>query len=707
MEEAVFSHCREINCLLDNGNEEEARNKLIKLLDDHERMQLPYSPLVNHLIRKTGLYPYIQEDTAGWEDKFVYEAFKVDTGNREKQTLHREQSFLLKELLSGKNIAVSAPTSFGKSFVIDAFIAIKKPRNVVIIVPTIALADETRRRIYKKFSSEYRIITTGDVELGDKNIFIFPQERVFGYVDKIEKIDILIIDEFYKASSKYEDRSVSLLNAILKIKDKAVQKYYLAPNISNISPNLFTHDMLFVRELDFNTVFLNKHDEYVRIGRDESKKSERLCEILKPRSSKSLIYAASFPQIEKVTNAINERLDSKENNRLSSFADWLSLNYDTNWKLTSLIKKGIGIHNGRLHRALSQIQVRLFEEKDGLDAIVSTSSIIEGVNTSAENVIVWRNRRSGSNAKLDVFTYKNIIGRAGRMFKHFVGQIYLLEPPPTESEVQLDIDLSEEVLCNVCESDYDKISQDQVASINSSKQAMSKLLGEENYRSLINENLRCGSYAFIRKIAVGIKEDCTKWKCLAYLNSENPEDWKGVLYTVLSAVKGELVDYDFTKSQYDENRSFVEFVVCLSENWTRTIPDMLAVLEDYDIGIDKFFKFERAVTYKFAEILKDISNIHNKITDDNINISSFLAKASHAFLPRNVYELEEYGLPRMVSKKIQNAGIINLEDNEIPLHEVLLQLKKIGKERLKQQLEGSLHPFEHYILDYFYDGIAC
>lgn len=68
---------------------------------------------------------------------------------------------------------MSAPTSFGKSFVIDAFIAIKQPINVVILVPTVALADETRRRICRKFSHQYKIITTTDVELaGEKHIGI-------------------------------------------------------------------------------------------------------------------------------------------------------------------------------------------------------------------------------------------------------------------------------------------------------------------------------------------------------------------------------------------------------------------------------------------------------------------------------------------------------------------------------------------------------
>jgi replicative superfamily II helicase len=71
---------------------------------------------------------------------------------------------------------------------------------------------------------------------------------------------------------------------------------------------------------------------------------------------------------------------------------------------------------------LIQIQIKLFEETSGLKNVISTSSIIEGVNTSAENVILWSNR-IGS-AKIKDFTYRNIIGRGGRMFKYFVGKIY-------------------------------------------------------------------------------------------------------------------------------------------------------------------------------------------------------------------------------------------------------------------------------------------
>jgi reverse gyrase len=243
----IFETCHTINDLLIANEENLARNELIKLLDFHEENKIPYSELVNHLIRESGLYPYLETETASWQDRYIYEIFKVDTGEDEEITLHREQSALLKKLISGINLAVSAPTSFGKSFVIDAYISINKPTNVVIIVPTIALTDETRRRLYKKFANEYKIITTTEVELAEKNIFIFPQERAINYVDKIENLDILIIDEFYKASATFDkDRSPTLIKAILKLGKIAKQKYFLAPNISSLDDNPFTQGMEFI-----------------------------------------------------------------------------------------------------------------------------------------------------------------------------------------------------------------------------------------------------------------------------------------------------------------------------------------------------------------------------------------------------------------------------------------------------------------------------
>ena len=132
---------------------------------------------------------------------------------------------------------------------------------------------------------------------------------------------------------------------------------------------------------------------------------------------KTLIYAGSFSNITSLSNLILETSPKIDSVLLNDFSDWLGKNYDYNWNLTLLAKRGVGVHNGSLHRSLSQIQIKLFEENEGLNRLISTSSIIEGVNTSAENVIVWMT--SGRGLQFSNFAYKNLIGRAGRMFKHF------------------------------------------------------------------------------------------------------------------------------------------------------------------------------------------------------------------------------------------------------------------------------------------------
>lgn len=56
----IFNTCQEINEFIVNQQEAPARNLLIRLLDYLNSHNIPYTPLINHLIRETGLYPYLQ-----------------------------------------------------------------------------------------------------------------------------------------------------------------------------------------------------------------------------------------------------------------------------------------------------------------------------------------------------------------------------------------------------------------------------------------------------------------------------------------------------------------------------------------------------------------------------------------------------------------------------------------------------------------------
>lgn len=691
----IFDSCHETNRLLSVGKESEARDNLIKLLDFHKKSNIEYSPLVNHLIRQLGLYPYLQLETSSWQDRFAYESFKVDTGEDSPITLHREQSSILKRLIEGKDLAVSAPTSFGKSFIIDSFISIKKPKNIVIIVPTIALTDETRRRLHKKFSREYKVITTSDVSLAEKNILIFPQERAIHYVEKLKTIDMLVVDEFYKASADFDkERSPSLINAIIKLGDKATQRYFLAPNISNLKDSIFTKGMEFIH-VDFNTVYLEKHNLYEDIDGDEDRKSDVLLDILADSDGKSLIYAGTYAAIDSVSNLLIDNHELSNSDILKDFERWLIKNYDRNWHLTNLVKRGTGIHNGQLHRSLSQIQVRLFEEKHGLKNIVSTSSIIEGVNTSAENVIIWRNKNGRS--KLNDFTYRNIIGRSGRMFKHFIGKVYILEKPPESAETQLSLELPDQLVGNI---DLDSFKQEltdaQIAKIIAYKDEMNDIIGEDNFKELQKSGQFESSNSYlIKDIASDLSYNRESWNGLGYLNSDDVNDWERLLYKFINLQPGGWgIEYS----------KFVGFIKVLADNWQKTIPELLNELDEYDIGVDKFFELERNVTFKLTSLLNDVNVLQKKIFDDPVDISCFISKISSAFLPPLVYQLEEYGLPRMVSRAVHRSGLINLEDEDCELHDVLTKFANLSLiQRLR--LNRHLDPFDKYIFAYFLDGI--
>lgn len=693
----VFSTCQAINESLELGNEQHARDLLIRVLDFQDRNGESYSLLVNHLIRQTGLYPYLKPESSSWSDRFVYETFKVDIGATAPVTLHREQSLLLSRLIAGDDLAVSAPTSFGKSFVIDSFISIRKPRNVVIIVPTIALTDETRRRLQKKFSPRYKIITTADVELAEKNIFIFPQERALSYLEVLTEIDMLVVDEFYKASAKFDkERAPALLRTILKLSAIAKQRYFLAPNISRLNDSPFTKNMTFV-ELDFNTVYLDKHELYQEINGDEQKKSEALLNILEATTEKSLIYAGTYSSIESLATLLVTRLPRLQNVLLENFADWLSKNYGSNWHLTSLIRRGVGIHTGQLHRAISQIQVRLFEEENGLKNLVSTSSIVEGVNTSAKNVVIWKSKNGGS--KLTDFTYRNIIGRGGRMLKHFVGEIYVLDKPPDPTQTDLDLVFPDSLLSEMdTPSIQQALTPQQVAKVIAYKEEMHHLIGKDAFEGAIGANaFQSSDSGLIKTIAQSMKSSPGDWNGLAFLNSQNSAEWDRMLYKLIGLAPG---GWDI---QYSK---FVGFIKALSKNWDSTIPDLLNELDNLDIGVNDFFKLERNATFKLASLAADVNTVHGLMFKDSPDISPFVSRLSSAFLPPVVYELEEYGLPRMLSRKIHRSGLVDLVNPERKLHQTLDELRVLGSTIIVLKVP-DLDAFDKYLLAHFLDGIQA
>ncbi|HRI36765.1 MAG TPA: hypothetical protein PK765_07050, partial [bacterium] len=120
------------------------------------------------------------------------------------------------------------------------------------------------------------------------------------------------------------------------------------------------------------------------------------------------------------------------------------------------------------------------------------------------------------------------------------------------------------------------------------------------------------------------------------------------------------------------------------------------------IDVERAFEIEKFVSYKLSAFFSDINKIYNVVLKKDENISDFVSKLANIFLPPVVYQLEEYGLPRTISRKIHFSGVLDFEQEGIQLAHVLARLNEIGLKNLEKQVP-SLKDFDIFILKYFYE----
>ncbi|HAT7714485.1 TPA: hypothetical protein OMS77_003300, partial [Enterobacter hormaechei] len=137
-----------------------------------------------------------------------------------------------------------------------------------------------------------------------------------------------------------------------------------------------------------------------------------------------------------------------------------------------------------------------------------------------------------------------------------------------------------------------------------------------------------------------------------------------------------------------------------------TIPEILRKLSKHNITINELFELERNLTFKLSSLLNDVNVLLNElIPNRNTDISPFIYKTSNAFLPPIVYQLEEYGLPRMITKKIDDALNLDLDNEELTLHTILDHLKTLNYVFGLSGLIGA-SMIEEYIMNNFFDGVT-
>lgn len=424
IEREPFSLLKEMTHLFNTGAEDECRDVVLHALESREAFG-GCEPILEGLVRELGLFPYVDEQQLSLSDSIAYE-YHRPLNFDEPLVFHREQGEVYRRLLAGENIILSAPTSFGKSKVIDALIAAGRYNNIVVIVPTIALIDETRRRL-ARFGPTYKVVTQVSQQPAARNVFVFTAERANAY-EFFPHVDFFVIDEFYKIGALAEDprRTAALNQAFYRLAKGGAQFYLLGPSVRQIPEGFEAR----FRCTFYPTSYATVASEEIRVPTPSGDLPALTDLIGRISHEPTLIYCRSPRSANDVTRALLNAGIRSDASGVEAAARWLQQNYHPDWVLPQAVRSGIGMHHGKLPRSVAQYLVRSFNDGRA-NVLTCTSTLIEGVNTKAKNVVIFDNIIARQ--KLDFFTFNNIRGRSGRMFQHFVGRVYLFHDPPTEN----------------------------------------------------------------------------------------------------------------------------------------------------------------------------------------------------------------------------------------------------------------------------------
>jgi hypothetical protein len=645
-----------ISTIVNRSNSEwEGRDLVIRALDKFTRFDTVEQSLLLNMVRAVGLFPYMTPHLSNiaLSDRLAYAAHRVE-GVEQDMVFHHLQAHVFSLIMQGRNVVLSASTSVGKSLVIDAVLAQRRFKKVVVIVPTIALIDETRRRLVKRFKGFNLITHPSQGAVPDTtNVYLLTQERVIQRPD-LSDVEFFVLDEFYKIDlanhASENTRAIDLSLAFHKLAKTGAQFYMLGPDIQKVS-GLDGYEYHFIPS-DYSTVAVDIQNFNLRMHSEERK--EKLLELLKRLDTPTLIYCQSPPSANRVTEYLIQEAGLKPVPETQEVAEWISKHYHNEWNVAKAISLGVGVHHGGVPRALQQFIVKLFNEGT-IKRIICTSTMIEGVNTSAENVIIYDRRLNDS--KLDYFTYKNISGRAGRMNKYFIGKVFMLEEPPHKEGLTVEYPIGH---------------QDENSPMGLLMQLESEFLNDISRRRLQdaydNPVLSQNTLIENRHIPIDRQVEVAETIILGLPLSGELLSWKGIpepsqlnylCELVYSLEGGNLMDYGISSSSQ----------LAWHINELRTQKNLPAYLRDAvenrrqehtpSEAINLRLKFIRnMVCFRLPRDIMAVNKIQADVLVKKViepgDFSFFAEQLENMFLDPLLTALDEYGIPTQISSQIKN-----------------------------------------------------
>jgi hypothetical protein len=380
------------------------------------------------------------------------------------------QHRLWTKLKEGKRVALTAPTSAGKSFVLQAFIASifreSKSRSVVYIVPTRALIAQVSRDLRGILSrdgaggSAVEIVTVpleASTPLPPRAVYVMTQERLQLLLSAHPEAqsEVVIVDEAHSISDGA--RGVLLQTVIEDLLNRRsnAQLLFATPGVKNLevfarlfglnnvdpmpsSEPTVAQNLLLARVEDADVGRVSLHlvergSTPVEISsfdleRRTVTRIEKLVNaaLAFGMGATNLVYANGSGDAEAIALALARRLEARATTeRQQALSQLAKEAVHQSYALASCVIRGVGFHYSDMPTQLRQAVEEAVARGD-LDYLVCTSTLLQGVNLPAKNIFMCRPEK-GNNSPLESVDFWNLAGRAGRLLREFQGNIFLVD----------------------------------------------------------------------------------------------------------------------------------------------------------------------------------------------------------------------------------------------------------------------------------------
>lgn len=406
----------------------------------------------------------------------------VSIGQR-KAVLTDMQKSVWEALSAGASLALSAPTSAGKSFVLLAYIEqLKRHRpdaNLVYLVPSRALISQVAGDLRDASPDQAFDVTTVPLPVAATErgtpIYVLTPERlqVLFHTAPDLIFDAAIVDEAHLIGessrgvvlhsvlqdlqrrkpdmqflfSSPQVRDPAVFGAVVGRENVRVIKTKDSPVAQNIilltgdpldnrqvSMSLWQEaEQLPLREIDLLIPVYNSSDRLVYLSWFLGINSQSLVYAEGPASCEDIAFKIkalwSDPAITDYTPQQVPRAETVSVRK--ALSDFAKEAVHPSYVLAETVEGGVGFHYGRIPPLLRSAIETAFSDGH-LDYIICTSTLLQGVNLPARNIFM-QNPHKGEDHPIDPVDFWNLAGRAGRLGKDFQGNVFLIDYDDWES----------------------------------------------------------------------------------------------------------------------------------------------------------------------------------------------------------------------------------------------------------------------------------